>query len=162
MQKATYLVQSPAQPKTICIRTVSGKVGISPRKEFSQLLCNLFQCLTSYTMNHCFLVSHFSFPCYNSCLLAKCCLCAAKICSPDCVVEPLCRMGAVLTVFALVSCHKMCDKFPHFGEGGEHVNFPSTIYHLHSLLQVKTKEEETQKPYRFLYSYYRTFSKSVV
>lgn len=42
----------------------------------------------------------------------------------------------------------MCDKFPHFGEGAEQVNFPSTIYHFHSLLQIKTKAEETQKTYR--------------
>lgn len=56
-------------------------------------------------------------------------------------------MGAVLVICALVSSHKMCDKFPHFG-GAEQVNFPSTIYHFHSLLQIKTKAEETQKPYR--------------
>lgn len=75
-------------------------------------------------------------------------LCAAKVCCPDCVWLNLRRMGAVLTVCALVFSHKMCDKLPHFGEGAEHVNFPFTIYHFHSLLQIKTKAEEPQKPYR--------------
>lgn len=78
MQKATYVVQTPAQHKAICIRhLVWASLDISRDGAFTiSLVTYSSSCLTSYTENHCFLVSHLSFACYNLCLLPKGCFSA--------------------------------------------------------------------------------------
>lgn len=118
--------------------------------------------MTSYTSEPLFPGVSFQFSLLQLVLLPECCLCVLLRSVPQIVCGWTSLQNGCSADCALVSSHKMCDKFPHFREGDEHVNFPSTIYHFHSLLWVKTKTEETKKLYRFLYLYYRTFSKSVV
>lgn len=168
-QKAIYLVQTPAQRKPICIRYfVQTSLGISKDRGSTISLGNLFQCLTSFTVNVCFLVSHCNFPCCNLCLLPMCCLCALLRSVLQAVrgwPPLLCSADSSSAVCALVSSRKICDEFPHLGkEGNMFISlllFLTFIVHYQKRL-MQRKHSYSQNPYIFLYSCHRTYSKSVV
>lgn len=102
---------------------VQSSQSISKDRDSTISLYNLFRCLTSFTVNVCFLVSHCNFPCCNSRLLPVRCLCALLRSALQAVHgwPPLldgCSADSSSAVSALVSSCKICDAFPHLEKGG--------------------------------------------
>lgn len=89
-------------------------------------------------------------------------LCTASICSPHCLCLNLSVEWEQCWLFVHLSHLTKCvTNFPILEkEVNMLISLPFSTFI--ACYKVKTEAEETQKPYRFLYLYYRTFSKSVV